>query len=308
MGSVPPFSPVATAAPRLNSLTIPPPVARPPLVGVEEDRFARLADAPQTIPAAGFKGQIIPPTTPLPLGSPVSLFMRVQDASTGLPLQNLEVVHEKPMHMFIVSQDLSEFQHVHPQLVSPGLLEIPATFKKAGPYSFFAQFKPAQQPEQTVTSSFKVPGLPMPVQPLRLDMTLPKTCFDPDRTGALQAYTYQVSQLPTKIGQPVQFKVHIMKNGLPVEKVEPFLGAAGHAVLVSANHQSFIHAHAMDGPMPGMAHSPAQAPMDMSDDPSTLVFESDEKIQRPGVYKAWVQTQIDGRVKTVDWTFLVPGY
>jgi hypothetical protein len=308
MGSVPPFFPVATATPRLNPPTMSPSLAQPPIVGAAADSFARLADASPAIPAAGFKAQIIPPPAGLSLGSPTSLMMCVQDAATGLPLQNLEVVHEKPVHMFIVSQDLSEFQHVHPELISPGLLEIPATFKKAGPYTVFAQFKPAQQPEQTVTSSFKVPGPSMPVQPLRLDATLPKICFEPDRTGALQAYTYQVSQLPSKIGQPVQFKVHILKNGLPVEKVDPFLGAAGHAVLVSANHQSFIHAHAMNGPMPGMKHASDHPPMTMSNDPSTLVFESDKKIERPGVYKAWVQTQIDGRVKTVDWTFLVPGY
>ena len=262
---------------------------------------------PLNAPVSAYKAQLLPPTTPIALGAPTTLYMRLQEAATGLPPQGLEIVHEKPVHMFLVSQDLSDFQHVHPALVAPGLLEIPATFSKTGPYSVFAQFKPIQQAEQTVSTQFQVPGPPMPLKPLQLDTTDTKTCLDKDQAGAMQAYTYRIVNLPSAVGQPIRFQVHVLKNGQPVQQIDPFLGAAGHAIIVSANHEAFAHAHAMDGMSP-MANMPGcTMAMPMPHNLAQLNFESDAVIQRPGVYKAWIQTQVDGRVKTVDWTFCVPG-
>lgn len=252
-----------------------------------------------------YRATILPPAMPIIPGRPTTLYLRLQDTATGLAPQALEIIHEKPVHMFLVSRDMSDFQHIHPQVVGPGLLEIPATFAKTGAYSVFAQFKPLQQAEQTVASTLQVPGRPMPAPPLQVDRTNIKTLWEPDAAGNLQAYTYQVANLPVTVGQPVRFQVNVLKNGQPVQGVEPFLGAAGHAIVLSANHDAFAHAHAMDGMKPNPNMPACHTGMAMAGQPSLLHFESDESIRHPGVYKAWVQTQVDGRVRTVDWTFQV---
>src|SRR5438876_1156520 len=44
------------------------------------------------------------------------LVFSIQDADAkDLSINDLEIVHEKPMHLIIISEDLSFFNHIHPQ-------------------------------------------------------------------------------------------------------------------------------------------------------------------------------------------------
>jgi hypothetical protein len=67
----------------------------------------------------------------------------------------------------------------------------------------------------------------------------------------------------------------------PVQDLEPYLGAMGHLVVVSANGKDYVHAHPLtessaDGKVEFNVHFP-----------------------RPGIYKLWGQFQRSGRVYTV---------
>jgi hypothetical protein len=277
-------------------------------MGADAFTLQRLsAKSPHTGVNVAYRATIQPSGGLIVPGSPTTLTLRLQSAATGLPPAALEIVHEKPVHMFIVSQDLSDFQHVHPTVVGPGQLAIPANFKKTGPYSIFAQFKPTGEPQQTTANRLQVPGASMPAQPLILDTSNTKTRMGTDQTGLPQAYTYQIANLPRAVGQPVRFQVNILKNEQPVGQVEPFLGAAGHAIMLSANHDNFIHAHAMDGIHPAPQQPACHQGATLAGPPSVLHFESDEVVTRPGTYRAWIQAKVDGSVRTIDWTFQVPG-
>ena len=50
---------------------------------------------------------------------PITMRWKLADSETHLPLRNLNLIHEKPVHLIIVSRDLKSFQHLHPVLVSP---------------------------------------------------------------------------------------------------------------------------------------------------------------------------------------------
>jgi hypothetical protein len=52
----------------------------------------------------------------IPSARPITLEFRIADPETGAPVKHFEIVHEKLFHLFIVSQDLQYFAHVHPQL------------------------------------------------------------------------------------------------------------------------------------------------------------------------------------------------
>src|SRR5205807_5720588 len=67
---------------------------------------------------------------------------------TFTPLHNEEVcrdlaiVHEHPLHLIVVSSDLTFFDHVHPTPQPDGSLAIDYAFPKAGRYVLFADITP----------------------------------------------------------------------------------------------------------------------------------------------------------------------
>ena len=52
----------------------------------------------------------------------------------GVVLKDLQIVHEKPMHLLIVSKDLAEFYHVHPEPTADGSYRVQHTFLNGGDY------------------------------------------------------------------------------------------------------------------------------------------------------------------------------
>src|SRR5450755_1541817 len=49
----------------------------------------------------------------------------VTDPHTGKPVEHFQLVHEKLFHLFVVSQDLSWFEHAHPAAEPGGVFRIP---------------------------------------------------------------------------------------------------------------------------------------------------------------------------------------
>ena len=39
----------------------------------------------------------------------------IRHPGTGEEVQSLELVHERPYHLFVISQDMTHFQHIHPE-------------------------------------------------------------------------------------------------------------------------------------------------------------------------------------------------
>ncbi|MDQ3714348.1 MAG: hypothetical protein M3388_19330, partial [Acidobacteriota bacterium] len=52
--------------------------------------------------------------TEIKAGVPATLFFTVKDKQGGV-VKDLQIVHEKPMHLLVVSKDLAEFYHIHPE-------------------------------------------------------------------------------------------------------------------------------------------------------------------------------------------------
>lgn len=232
-------------------------------------------------PGKPFEVQVAAPQA-LQSGQPGWLDLQIYDPRTGRPPSQLNIVHEKPAHIFIVNQDLSDFQHVHPEAMRPGQLRIPVQFNAPGAYRLFLQFTTPEHGEVTLNKPFQLgTGMAPPARLMMPDAHLPK-CVD--------GYTFRVSGLPTRQQPMAMFHVEVLKNGVPVGNIQPYLGAGAHGVIISQNGQSFIHTHPMAEPRNGFYQSP-------------IMFHT--RIDQPGLYKMWIQTQIEGRVRTVDWTFQV---
>jgi len=70
------------------------------------------------------------------VGETTPLRFRVTRKPQEEPVDDLQVEHEKLMHVIGVRTDLREFIHIHPERVSPGLWQVNHAFTNAGQYQF----------------------------------------------------------------------------------------------------------------------------------------------------------------------------
>jgi hypothetical protein len=218
-------------------------------------------------------------------GSPVTLRFALRDP-TGARVKNTRIVHEKPLHLLMVSEDLSWYAHEHPALQTDGTFNLTTTFPAPGTYTLFHDFTPGDEGQQVVPVALTVPGPVPPRVPLQPDHEL---------TRVVDGFSVTLETGGAiKTGAATALRYTLRKDGHPVTDLEPYLGATGHLVIVSQDRASFVHSH----PVEARDGAPA------SHGPSvefTCHFEN------PGVYRAWAQFQHGGRVITVPFTFQVIG-
>jgi hypothetical protein len=202
------------------------------------------------------------------------LSIEVKDPKTGLPVKDFELVHEKFMHLFVVSSDLSYFAHVHPQDGKIGL-DLP----KPGNYKVAADFYPKGGTPQFIESYITTPGYMKPVSETLAKLT-------PD-LGTQSGENLKVS-LVMDPAVPIPGKKTLMFFKLePGDGLEQYIGAWAHALIVSEDLIDMEHTH----------------PMYASGGPEV---QFDVFFPRSGIYRMWVQFQRLGVVNTVAFTIPVP--
>jgi hypothetical protein len=249
-------------------------------------------DAAQSCPVCGmalslvdgarYQVTVTPVDGPINAGAPAMLRFAITDPK-GKPVQKLEVVHEKILHLLVTSADLSWFAHEHPERNARGELELRMTFPAPGRYTLFHDFTPPRVGMQVVPVELTVEGTPPPPVALVTDDRQPKTV---DGVTARLA-----PDGPLVAGKNLALTVSLARNGAPVTDLEPFLGAMGHLIIVSADRQRFVHSH----PVEHRHRPPARGP--------DVRFQC--RFPAGGTYKAWAQFQHEGRVLTVPFTMEV---
>ena len=81
--------------------------------------------------------------------------MVVRDPDTGERVSRFIEVHERQLHLFIISRDLTRFAHVHPQRREDGTFELQHDMA-AGEYMLIADFLPADGTAQLVQTVGRV--------------------------------------------------------------------------------------------------------------------------------------------------------
>lgn len=225
-------------------------------------------------------------------GKPVSLLWTLKDPR-GMQVKDVEIVHEMPLHLLMVSKDLSWYAHEHPKLEADGTFTMTWTFPSGGEYTLFHDFTPKEVGMQVVPVTLKVEG-PAPVaKPLVVDSDKPKT---------VDGYTVALSTAgPLTTSKPTTLSYTISKDGKPVNDLTPYLGAMGHLVIISQDLKEFVHSHPHEHAEGDHDHA-KQGDTDMKGGPK-VDFEA--RFKAPGIYKGWAQFQHNGRVITVPFTFNV---
>jgi YtkA-like protein len=182
-------------------------------------------------------------------GEPVELTLVVRDR--GAAVASFDTMHERSMHLVIVRKDLGQFAHEHPEPQAGGGFRLRYTFAAGGDYRLFADVAPHGAGAQIVMAKVKVAG--------------PEgAAFDVRRQPTMEA-------LPARKTIPLALSVP--------HDIEPYLGAAGHLMIVHEDGETFVHSHpAEDGAAPELQFF--------------------VRFPKPGLYRGWLQYQRAGKVET----------
>ncbi|MFJ9389898.1 heavy metal translocating P-type ATPase [Nocardioides sp. NPDC101246] len=212
----------------------------------------------------------------------------VTDAATGDPVTDLGRTHQAWMHVIVTSQDLSWFRHLHAEPTGrPGELETDVTFPAGGTYRIDTEFRRrADMADVLDRQQLTVEGTQPPAVPLEAS----------PRSSTVDNLTVTLEGTPVADQQSdLHFRFEHSRfedsTGKVVDDLQPYLGAAGHVVVMSADGETFVHGHAEGDELavPGASFGPE------------LGLHLD--VPKAGLYRLWAQFRLgDGEVITVPFT------
>lgn len=246
----------------------------------------------QTIPA--------PPTPDTETDITLTLTRR----ASRKPVTDLQQVHERPLHTFIVARDFSSFAHLHQEDfgtrsaedVAAGRFRFPYRFPAPGEYRVVAEFT---HRDRAFIQHFN----------LRLGAA-PDASSAPAMAPPLvyeqkaDDFTARLRHSPEALeaGREAELVLSLARGGAPVTNLALILGAEVHAAIWRADGEHFGHTHsytpAMDAMMRDMAKHPgghsAAAMIALMSRPAELVYPGPEVPLRytfaaPGVYHLFLQ-------------------
>jgi hypothetical protein len=218
------------------------------------------------------------------VGSKTEIRLTIIDPRTQAAVNDFEVVHEHLLHLFVLSQDLEYFAHVHPTKRPDGTFIYTHVFPGAGPYRLIADFLPVGGVPQLLQRTIVTAGY--------TGSLVPKTRLVPDGQEKVVEDLRVRLSMPPPVGgreQLVTFEFSDSHSGAPISDLEPYLGAVGHLLYVSSDLEVATHSH----PVADMSASVGPV----------IVFQA--LFPRAGTYRLWVQVQRRGRVVVVPFTVAV---
>ncbi len=229
----------------------------------------------------------------LKAGDTAKIIFTIRDGN-GKPVQDLQITHDRLLHVIIASADFTVFAHIHPDDSGPitdemkNKAEYPVsfTFPKAGQY-IVALDTAAKGSLISEHFTIDVGGEPKMGHFIK-DLSREKKFGD---------LSVRLSTVPEKItaGKEATLKYVIKKEGKPVTELEPFLSAPMHVAVISSDLDSFIHEH---GVLPGSPKHGHTAHMMHMEVPKKFGPEIDVPVTFParGVYQIFGQVGYKGNV------------
>ena len=243
--------------------------------------------------SAGPKYDVEVQTTPRAIvaGRPFRLHLTVRHPATKAVVQDFAVVHEKRFHLFVISQDLEDYDHVHPEQQADGSWALDMSLPRPGPYKIYADFLPSGGTPQVlvrplVTSDVSTEDAAGNGARLVPDRSLNHTIGD-------LSVTLQLPPGGLIAGREERFVYTLAdaRTGKPVRDIEPYLGAWGHSLALSEDMSRVVHAHPVELVPDGRPASRSGP---------TLTFKA--SLPEPGAYRIWTQIKRNGELVTAVFT------
>lgn len=256
------------------------------------------------------------PAAPEP-GERTRLSFRLTHADSGEPVRDLQVVHKRIMHNFIVSRDFRHFAHIHHEDFRPlatdararATFHFPYTFPQAGRYRVVSEF--------THRDRSWIKHFDLAIG----DGAAREPAADPARDKRFGPYRARlsVSPDPPVAGYPAEMVLHLERDGEPVTDLGMHLGSEAHGALWRLDGRHFGHMHSHTPRMAAlMADARRTAHADsggtrmarLMQAPREQVYHGPRIPVRhvfpaPGTYRVFLQCAPAGTPRTFDFTVTV---
>lgn len=194
------------------------------------------------------------PATPR-AGEVTNLRFTLRRARDGAPVTDLQIVHERALHTFIVAADFSSFSHLHHEDFRPLAARDIAAAAFAFPYRFpaggrFRVYNEFTHRDRTWLKhfTFDVQG-PAPSAP-------PRTPGLRAHAGGIDGRLDLSPAVPVA-GHEVEMVLTLRRGAAPVQDLRLWLGAEVHAAIWRADGAHFGHTHSYTTAMAKMARDMA---------------------------------------------------
>lgn len=228
-------------------------------------------------------------------GERVRLNFVVTHPETGARVRDFVLNHEKLFHLFIVSADMEEYQHIHPELDADGSFKVETTLPRAGLYKLHSDFFPSGGTLQVLHGELATAGY----RPRRAhneaaaalvaDRSFTKT-FD----GVKVTLDWGGAELVPGAFVRLRYRLADARTGEPVRDLEPYLGAWGHTLILDADQSDYLHSHPTEM-LPPEASERAR----LRGGPEV---EFGAMFPEAGLYRIWTQFRRGGRIVTASFT------
>lgn len=217
-------------------------------------------------------------------------YVRDDELTLSTALDALERVHERLVHVFVVSEGLAEFAHIHPEAVAPGVFRVRHRFARGGHYRLFVDYTPAGGVQRFARFDWNVTG--EGAAPEESEQSL-QVAFERPRGGVVA-------------GRDVEFRFALRDAATKLAPVdlEPYLGAWAHIVILSEDASEILHVHPNESagaPTGGDPWQHSHGTVDVA--PSEVTTMAG--FRKAGRYRMWVQVQRAGRVITTPFWLTV---
>lgn len=194
-------------------------------------------------------------------------------------VRKFAIVHEQPLHLWVVGDGLEFFAHEHPAAQPDGVFMVDLALPRPGPYMAIVEFQPEPGVPQMVHQAFTTgSAFGRPARPA-VDV-------NPKIVDGVRV-SLDATKLKAGERQPLVVRFEDAATGAAVTDLEPYLGAAAHLLAVSADLTEAVHDHPVaDARGAAIAFNPL--------------------LPRAGVTKVWVQFQRGGKVGTAPFVIDVP--
>ena len=232
----------------------------------------------------------------------------IRHPGTGEGVPSLELVHERPYHLFVISQDMTHFQHIHPEQQPDKSWTIDVTLPKAGYYTVLSDFLPSGGASQLISRPLVTAGFAG-------DLAGNSAHLVPD-TSAIKvvdditaSVSFDPSAFVAGLYGHIIFHLTDTKTGRPITDLQTYLGAFGHTLIMSEDMLDYVHSHSLDilaadddDGVPQFIIPPGADLEKLRGGPDVTF---DGLMPRPGRYRAWTQFRRNDIVHTFTTTFAV---
>ncbi|WP_246945350.1 hypothetical protein [Bacillus pinisoli] len=187
------------------------------------------------------------------------------------PVEELEINHEKLLHLIIVDEHLEQYYHLHPEEVAPGIYEVDHQLTD-GVYKAFVDIKPKSLEYVTKPVEFTIGEVNEEHSHASLQV-------DTELQREVNGVVTILEPSSLKANEPVTLSYTFPSN----PELQPYLGALGHVVILDESGTNYIHVHPLSD--------------------NETIFET--LFPAAGIYKIWGEFQIGEEVHVYPFTIEV---